>query len=321
MTDVPQAGAVVMAVHRPERRLLQRQVRSLQEQQVEDWTCVVGIDGADPETYGYLIELVARDPRFSVHHFQDNVGVYRHFERLLALLPVDEVGWVALADQDDDWYPNKLSVLLPALARPGVTAAVGRARVVVEGRETGVTARHVGGFASTLLVNQVTGSLAVFRSAVLLDALPFPPGNDDAIHDHWLAVCATARGGIAQVDDIVQDYVQHGGNVIGDSGRHTLRDVFRGIRAAGGPLRLVDSTVLGRWAWRVQMARTLRERGLPADDVPLTEAVATGRPTLVTARAALRGMARREVTPIEGVALLAAAARWGDRGERAPALG
>ena len=135
-----------------------------------------------------------------MHHFDDNLGVYRHFERLLALVPTDEVAWVALADQDDDWYPTKLARLLPALDLPGVAAVVGRARVVADGRDKGLTKRRVGGFASTLLINQVTGSLAIFRPEVVAAALPFPPGNDDAIHDHWLAVCAAARGRIVQVD-------------------------------------------------------------------------------------------------------------------------
>lgn len=318
MTQVPQAGAVVMAVHRPELRLLERQLRSLQAQEFANWSCVVGIDGFDQETHRYVLGLVGEDPRFSVHHFEDNVGVYRHFERLLALVPADEVGWVALADQDDNWYPDKLAVLLAALAEPGVTAVVGRARVVREGRGVGMTKRHVGGFASTLLINQVTGSLSIFRSAVLRDCLPFPPANDDAIHDHWLAVCAAARGRIAHVDAVLQDYVQHCGNVIGESGRHTARDVVKGARAAGGLLRLVDVSVLGRWDWRIQMARTLRERGLPVAEVALTEAVANGHLSALTIRATLVGIARREVTVIEGVALLAAAARWPNRGTRIP---
>jgi hypothetical protein len=309
MTQLVQTGAVIMAVYHPDRALLERQVRSLQLQELSDWTCVIGIDGHDPETHQVVRDLVVDDPRFCVHQFHDNVGVYRHFERLIALVPAD-VGWVALADQDDDWYPTKLTVLLPALSAPDVAAVVGRARVVSEGRATGVTERRVGDFASTLLINHVTGSLAVFRSDVVAASLPFPPGNEDAIHDHWLAVCAAARGRIAQIDDVVQDYVQHGGNVIGDSGRHTLRDALDGLRSAGGPLRLVDAYVGGRWAWRVQMARTSLERHVPTDAVRVAAAVAAGRLAPVTVRAVVRGVARREVTVLEGVALLAAATRW-----------
>ncbi|MGO4343140.1 glycosyltransferase [Pedococcus sp. 2YAF34] len=300
-----------MAVHRPDLGLLERQVRSLQHQEVPDWECVVGIDGHDPETHRHLLELVAADPRFAVHHFDDNLGVYRHFERLLALVPTSEgVSWVALADQDDHWYPGKLARLLPTLAEPGVTAVVGQARVVSDGRDEGITERHVGGFASTLLINQVTGSLAVFRSDVVAASLPFPPGNDAAIHDHWLAVCATARGRVVQVDEVVQDYVQHGGNVIGESGRHTLKDALAGLRDAGAPLRFVDAAVGSRWAWRVRMARASRARAVPAGEARFVDAVANGHLALAILGALASGVRRREVTPLEAVAFVIAAARW-----------
>lgn len=316
MTQLPTCGAVVMAVHRPDHALLEQQLRSLQGQECTDWTCLVGIDGHDTTTEAFVVGLVGEDSRFRVHHFDDNVGVYRHFERLLALVPTDDVGWVALADQDDDWYPTKLNVLLPFLDRPGVTAVVGRARVVAHGRPRGTTERRVGGFPSTLLINHVTGSLAVFRPEVVAASLPFPPGNDAAIHDHWLGVCAAARGRIAQTDTIVQDYVQHGGNVIGESGRHTLRDAVARLRAAGGPVRLVDEQASGRWVWRVQMARAATERGVSDASLPLARAVATGGLRRVIVGAVARGVVRREVTPLEGMALLAAAARWGHTSER-----
>ncbi|GAB3065887.1 glycosyltransferase [Pedococcus soli] len=313
MTQPSTPGAVVMAVHRPDHALLERQMRSLQGQECTDWTCHVGIDGHDPATHAFVVALVGEDRRFHVHHFDENVGVYRHFERLLALVPTNEVGWVALADQDDDWHATKLTALLSALGAPGVTAVVGRARLVEDGHVTGTTERRVGGFASTLLVNHVTGSLAVFRPAVVAAALPFPPGNDAAIHDHWLAVCAAAGGRIVQIDRVVQDYVQHRENVIGEPRRHSWRDAMDGLRVSGGPLRLVDEYVGDRWVWRVEMARAVRERRLPPELAPVARAVATGAPAGVLVRAVLRAVARREVTVLEGVALTSAAARWRHR--------
>ncbi|GAA2739361.1 hypothetical protein GCM10009867_35100 [Pedococcus aerophilus] len=310
MSQLAQPGAVVMAVHRPDRGLLRRQVLSLQRQQAERWSCIVGIDGHDPETHAYVSDLVEGDTRFVVHHFDENLGVYRHFERLLGLVDTRVVSWVALADQDDEWYPDKLSLLAPLLSRPGVTAAVGRARVVAGGDATGTTRRRVGGLASSLLVNHVTGSLAVFRPEVVAASLPFPPGNRHAIHDHWLGVCAASLGQIVQADDVVQDYVQHSGNVIGDSGRHTVGDALTALRESGGPLRLVDEHVGGRWAWRVQMARAVRDRQVAPATVPVIEAVATGRAAKVITGAVLRAVRRREVTVVEAVALLAASARW-----------
>ena len=48
-------------------------------------------------------------------------------------------------------------------------------------------------------------------------ALPFPRLHTvTQLHDHWLAMCAAATGGYAVLDEVVQDYVQHGANVVGE---------------------------------------------------------------------------------------------------------
>ena len=51
---------------------------------------------------------VSRSPR--------RLGFYRNFERALSLVPAD-ADYVALADQDDAWRPEKLATLLAALGR------------------------------------------------------------------------------------------------------------------------------------------------------------------------------------------------------------
>ena len=96
-------GVVVMAVYRPDPVLLERQIESLRIQTVADWRCMIGIDGADSETHHLLKDLTGDDARFEVSEYADNVGVYRHFERLLREVDGD-AAWVALADQDDYWY-------------------------------------------------------------------------------------------------------------------------------------------------------------------------------------------------------------------------
>src|SRR3954454_25386717 len=100
------SGFVAMAVYRPNPALLARQISSLRDQTVRDWRCLVGVDGADSETVTLLKELIGGDGRFAVVEYPDNGGVYRHFNRLLEAVPAD-AAWVALADQDDYWYPNK----------------------------------------------------------------------------------------------------------------------------------------------------------------------------------------------------------------------
>ena len=76
-----------------------------------------------------VAEIVGDDPRFEVIGWDDNLGFYLNFERLLLAVP-DDAAWVALSDQDDRWYPDKLERLVPLLDethaghRPGPSGRV-----------------------------------------------------------------------------------------------------------------------------------------------------------------------------------------------------
>ena len=95
-------GVVLMAVFRPDPALLEQQVMSIRQQDLKQWSCIVGIDGFDAGAEESVRAVIGEDERFSIVNFEVNVGFYRNFERLLTL--VDRTAaWVALADQDDVW--------------------------------------------------------------------------------------------------------------------------------------------------------------------------------------------------------------------------
>ena len=267
-----------MAVHRPDPRLLERQIASLSAQTESSWECLIGIDGADAKTLDLVNGLVAHDPRLTARAFADNVGVYRHFERLLREIP-DEASWVALADQDDVWHPTKLARLAEVVADPGVTAAMCQARLVdPEGRLLGHTERKAGGLVDLLLRNQVTGSLAVFSATTIRRSLPFPAGTSEAIHDHWLAVCAASQGDVRLLQEHLQDYVQHESNVLGEETPTSLHDTLTAVRRSGGVRAHVGTIARERWGWRVSLARGLEDADLvPPDVKTFVGTVADGR--------------------------------------------
>ena len=101
----------------------------------------------------------------------------------------------------------------------GSALATGQARVVqVPGERVvlATTDRRVVGPRDLLVQNQVTGSQTVFRRDLLDVALPFPRlRTETQLHDHWLAMCAAVTDGYTVLDEVVQDYVQHGANVVG----------------------------------------------------------------------------------------------------------
>jgi hypothetical protein len=62
-----------------------------------------------------------------VHEFPERLGFYRNFERILAAVD-PSADWIALADQDDHWYPGKLETMAPALESHALVA--GQARLL-----------------------------------------------------------------------------------------------------------------------------------------------------------------------------------------------
>lgn len=101
-------------------------------------------------------------------------------------------------------------------------------------------------------------------------ALPFPSlAAPSQYHDHWIGLCALACGGISIQDEVLQDYIQHGANVVGESRqslstsvRNTVRFVkrYEGNASVLSICRIIYKTGLG---WRTLMARTLLERVEP----------------------------------------------------------
>lgn len=300
-------GHIVMAVHRPPPHLLAVQIASIRAQTLAAWTCRIGIDGTDADTRALLEHLVGHDPRFSVTEYEENVGIHRHFERLLAAAPAS-AAWVALSDQDDRWHPEKLARLTAVLAAPGITAATCQGRVVdPEGHVLGTAVRRPGDLVDALLRNQVTGGFSVFAPRVVEAALPFPGGGPDAIHDHWLGVVAAAVGRVHVDEEALVDYVQHGDNAIGEhtvAPRRYLSTLAADVRRSGGPGRFVRQLAGTGGAWRAAMAGALLERGLARAD-PVVSALAEGRVTPRLLGRTLRGVRERRFGPRAVLATLA----------------
>jgi hypothetical protein len=206
-----------MAAYQPEPTLFRAQLQSIQRQTVTDFVCVISAD-SDPAAIATMAyEFTQGDPRFTVCGGERRRGFYLNFENALAHVPA-EVEWVALADQDDRWHEEKLATLIRHL--DGASLVSGQARVVrYPGGEvvTATTRRREVSFDDLLVHNQITGAQSLFRRSLLDVALPFPRVHAvTAVHDHWLALCASVDLGYVVVDEVLQDYVQHGANLIGE---------------------------------------------------------------------------------------------------------
>jgi glycosyltransferase involved in cell wall biosynthesis len=217
---------VCMATYNSPPELFARQIRSLRAQTLRDWVCVICDDHSRQDRFANLLSVVGHDPRFRIHRQPTNRGFYRNFEQCLALVP-PTARFVALADQDDEWRPDKLAALHSRFG-PRTTLVYSDMRLIdPDGTVLSPTfwatrRNNYSNFASLLLANTVTGAASMFRRELLDVMLPFPPGFGDAFHDHWLSCVALACGEMRFVDRPLYDYVQHSGNVVGHYGPKPL---------------------------------------------------------------------------------------------------
>lgn len=285
--------AIAMATYNPDPILFRAQIESIRTQTHRRWICLIEDDGSDDAHWRLILDTVAGDDRFQPVRNDVNVGFYRNFERALTRVP-DEAEFVALADQDDRWAPDRLAALaarLQAGAEDGILLVFGNMRVVDrEGRllsETfwpGLDARH-DSLDALLMANAVTGCACLFRASLLRMALPFPALGRVAYHDHWIACCAVAEGRIAYLPQPLGDYVQHGANSLGYRRRPGLRLAAKvaaslvlapavallaqsaaARRRLAAPLKLLILLPDTEMVCRAAFAETLRRRMKPGPD-------------------------------------------------------
>ena len=210
--------AICMATFEPPIELFRAQVESIRAQTETDWLCVVADDCSAPARLEEMRAVLGDDPRFVLVASDRRLGFYGNFERALSLAPAG-AGYVAPADQDDAWHPDKLATLLGALDGGRLVYSdqrvVARDGSIVADSYWERRANNHTSMLSLLAANAVTGAASLFPRSLLDDALPFPPGQFAHFHDHWLALTARALGDIRYVDRPLYDYVQHGAATLG----------------------------------------------------------------------------------------------------------
>ncbi|MBA2521731.1 MAG: glycosyltransferase, partial [Solirubrobacterales bacterium] len=257
---------ICMATYEPDPELFARQVESIRAQQGVEWSCLISDDRSSPEAFEMIEAAVAGDPRFVLSRSPRRLGFYRNFERVLGMVPA-AARLIALSDQDDVWYPDKLATLRDALGDARLVYSDQRVvgpdgAVLAESYWSAARTNNYESLASLLVANTVTGAAALFRRDLLDLALPFPDPPGEQYHDQWLALVARSTGRIAYVDRPLYDYVQHGGAALGHQAPRA-----RGTDGATALRRLMDAAVGWRVAYfeaycRIRvLAETLLARG------------------------------------------------------------
>ena len=229
--------AVCMATFDPPDDLLARQLDSIRRQTHSNWVCVISDDCSRPERYAALERAIASDPRFVLSRAPRRLGFYQNFERALALAPKD-AQYVAMADQDDSWHPDKLATLVAEIGDAQLifsdARVVARDGSLIANTWWSQRANNHHDLLSLLVANSVTGAASLMRRELLEVALPFPPPQFAHFHDHWLALVALALGQVEYVDRPLYDYVQHSQASLGHAGANRVTSLRRRMTNRAG---------------------------------------------------------------------------------------
>lgn len=252
--DIPVSGersgplvAICMATYEPSLELFRRQLDSIRAQTHRNWICVISDDSSGPQRFAAMQDAVGDDARFVLSRSPRRLHFYHNFERALSLAPA-AADYVAMADQDDRWHPDKIETLLRELGDARLVYSDARivrpdGEVIADTYWSRRRNNHEDP-ASLLMANSVTGAASLFPRELLDVALPFPPRQFTHFHDHWVALAARSLGDIAFVNRPLYDYTQHGEAVIGHA---TATRMPPGLRRRLSTLSRNQADRVRRW--------------------------------------------------------------------------
>jgi glycosyltransferase involved in cell wall biosynthesis len=209
---------VCMATYEPDPGLFRAQVESIRSQTSDEWVCYVSDDHSSESSWNEIRAVVGDDHRFVLSRSDRRLGFFRNFERALSMASED-CELIALSDQDDRWYPEKLEVLAAAIGEHQLVYSdqrltLGDGTVIRDTLWAG-RSRNENSLYSATIANTIVGASAMMRRDLLERILPFPHTTGWQFHDHWIAAVALASGSVRFLDRPLYDYVQHDGAVVG----------------------------------------------------------------------------------------------------------
>lgn len=218
---------VLLATYNGER-FLREQIDSILAQTQPGVAILARDDGSQDGTVTILNEYAQRFPeRFRMLSPEAPTGSAR--SNFLALLQASTAPYVAFADQDDVWLPEKLSLEMHAMReleqRRGTECPLlvfSDLRVVSESlvplassywKFRDIEPRNIRRLERLLMENVVTGCTAFLNAPLAHKARSMP--EEVHMHDWWVALLACTFGDAAFLPQPLVLYRQHAGNVIG----------------------------------------------------------------------------------------------------------
>lgn len=216
---------------------LYTQLESIRAQDHPEWRLIVSDDGSQDGSVERLLHWAAHhaESRVELRHGPRS-GPAPNFLSMLANLEHERGDFVALADQDDQWLPGKLSRALHKLrAIPADRPALYCGATVICDRDLrpirrSRIPRREPAFVNALVQNIAGGNTMVLNpAAAQLVKYAAREAREIVLHDWWIYQMVSGAGGTVIFDTEPQvHYRQHARNQVGSNDR--LIDSVRRIQ-------------------------------------------------------------------------------------------
>ena len=209
-------------------RFLSQQLDSILQQSVTAWQLFIRDDGSSDDTRRIVSQY--SDPRIHLLEADGrNLGAMHSFEYLLT--NYGDADYIAFADQDDVWMPDKLELCLDLMTKGehnhgSSTPVVIHTDLTVVDSELKEIAPSFWRYSNLqpdliesnihflAIANCLTGCTMLISRAAAQAALPF--SRAAYMHDAWIALAAMKAGGIiCPLNRPTMLYRQHGKNTLG----------------------------------------------------------------------------------------------------------
>lgn len=241
---------------------LPAQLASIAAQSHSDWSLIARDDGSTDATPAILADFARAHPGRDIRLIRGKggAGSAGNFLSVLADPDLPE-GFVAFADQDDVWLPDKIARGLAVLAggqgtdspaRPSVYASrTILADAALRPQRLSTLHRRPPAFGNALVQNVLGGNTILLdpaAAALMRASCAAALARDVPFHDWWVYQVVTGAGGIA-INDTAPGllYRQHGANALG---------AHRGLSGGRARLGMIRNSLYSSWIDRNLAALT-----------------------------------------------------------------
>lgn len=198
---------------------IKEQLESIMSQTHTHLEVIIMDDGSTDNTCEIIKQIMRCDQRISLYINETNLGYVKNFEKGISYA----TGYyIALSDQDDWWFPQKIERLLKNHNQVDITYHDSMF-VDSELNSLGYRFSDKKNMLSSataipfLFNNCVSGHACMITKDLFEEARPFPVGAIP--HDWWLAFCASERNGIKYINEPLVKYRSHDNNALLGNGK------------------------------------------------------------------------------------------------------